>query len=171
MATPKLLYILSLITLSTCYGQNGPIADRDILTYGIYLEDRNVLVPWNTAFDSISNFGNPTISKIDRRSFKVSWDTVTVFRGIKSYMWYEVSKELFSRGKYLDFINIRIHFDTVSIDHVRKILDGYFGFKCTIHKKKHLYQFIWQNENFSVVLRNFPVNATMNIQRLKRKSR
>jgi len=167
MATPNLLYILSLITLSASYGQKAPIVDRDILAYGIYLEDRNVLVPWNTAFDSISNFGNPTITRINRRSFKVSWDTVTVFRGIRSYMWYEVNKELFSRGKYIDFIYIRIHFDTTSIDHVKKILDGYFGFKCTVHKKKDRYSYVWRNEIFAVVLSNFPVNALLNIMRPK----
>jgi hypothetical protein len=95
-----LAFTFLLISAKTMYAQDSSFNLRK----GIYLENKNVLIPWILRFGEINNYGSPTLrqSKYHRNQTEIVWDSVKVF-GRSSHTGIRWPEKIFfekSAGKF-----------------------------------------------------------------------
>ena len=82
----KFVFILGLsIHASFCIGQNpDKIYGNELFFDGIYLEDKDVKIPWETNYTEIDKYGNPKLSQSPNHKewTLIKWDSVRILNGI-----------------------------------------------------------------------------------------
>ena len=82
----KTIFILFLsIQTSFCCGQNSnKVYGNELFLKGIYLEDKDVQIPWDINYTEIDKYAKPKLSKSTNHKnwTLIKWDSVTILNGI-----------------------------------------------------------------------------------------
>ena len=172
----KRLYALLLIIPACCFARQEvvtgviPAPDHQHIHEGIYLEDKQVLIPWNTPYDSIKYYGDPVITMINKRRFMVSWDSVTVFKGVKASLWYVAHFAWPMSDRYRDFTNISMNFDISELEKLKPLIDEWCG-KPGISRSNKYFKYQWQTKEFMINLSKYFDHGFLLIQRIVREKK
>jgi len=120
--------IILLKSFSFCFGQASESKlEKDYLLNGLYLENKEVLIPWQINFAEIEKYGNPKISKstYHKNWMIIKWDSVTIFNGIFLSLQIEKPRKIVKRNHNQRTPTILSFTDSSTSERIIKFLRNY----------------------------------------------
>jgi len=117
------------------------VATNNRLDKGLYFENLDLLIPWNTSLRAISKFGHPQILRHSKQRTDAIWKDVIIFGGhkldIKAMFWRTLFFDRRLRHLYTYLSSLE------TVEQLKSHLDNYFG---VTHKKKTIsdYEFYYE---------------------------
>ncbi|MEH0154509.1 hypothetical protein V6R21_10220 [Limibacter armeniacum] len=119
------------------------------LDQGILIENKGVIIPWQTRFKKIDNFGQPDIINSEQRSDAV-WKEVQIFNGISvdlvAIFWHSI----FGRNK---LNSVHAYFDECTFETFKDHFAKKYNQEGKLRNKNRLeYYYFWKRDQCKIVL-------------------
>ena len=122
------------------------------LEKGIYLENKNVLIPWGTKFAEITKYGQPVLACSNKSKTVVRWDSSKIFNSIPVNLYTSFRKCFQRKEPKGSFHTIHGTIDSLSIPKVKHYLDSVLGNGDSSLNRRGDYYYYWRTNkcNFLV---------------------
>ena len=111
---------------------------QGLLTKGLFLKNKDVLIPWGIPLKDLADIGDPKLIEINKRRTLLIWDSAQILNGFKV----ELKAFMNQPSKQLRYLYAQIPVEQFKA--LQSFLDNYTGTPATIHyMTKHDYYYRW----------------------------
>ena len=136
------LLLNTVISLGQETDATDELKDRQLFLKGIYLENLQMLLPWDINFTDFSKIGNPTYAKdpYHRGQIYIQWDSVTILNGIKLNLRVQMLKKVLVEDKSIPLRIYNFTTDSNGAEQLKNYFIKYTGKRGTLlHGRKFEY--------------------------------
>ena len=161
--------LITLLLLFTCSITSASAQETagtqksNLFLNGIYLDDLQILIPWNAEVPDLEKYGRPTIDTISRKTLNVLWSSVKILQGINVTLKYN-PRRISRKGEYSRLSSIYGFIDTSNVEKALQIFRAYSNHSPTIRSKGKVTTYSWHFDGCLVSLSKGPYIGLLFIQ-------
>jgi hypothetical protein len=163
--TAKFSSLLLLLILSL-YSFGQETTKQNLFLTGIYLDNLNVAIPWETDYKKIISFGNPIADTFSNGDINFKWDAVRILGDISINLRLHVSRNQIRKSKPLQVITFSGVIDISDIERIKKYLKDYTNSKGSCYDYKNESVCYWKINGCNIRVGRWKSGGFFGIQKL-----